>query len=490
MSSLLGGGSMHDYQHAAKVFRSNGFQNAPKYKYLYHVNFNMYGGSSGLGFNPKLLSYLVKNIELPKFEVTLNELNQYNKKVINQTKIKYNPITIKLHDDNSDTVRNFWSSYYLYYFGDGQYPTSNSAYDSDLYVSRTAGQWGLNNYNSGDPYTYKFLSSIDIYSFHSGQASKITLINPIISNFSHDSHDYSENSSLMEATLTIHYTAVKYAKGYAKGTPGFADFQWYDQTVSNLGGSYSGMVMDSGTGNIINPTEYFNDAATPLNNREVQVAQQLVSQPTVVPGISQTDLSVLTQQAQKAVNPNDQFSFQTIDVTNPSYDQNTVNNINRVLNSTTNGATVNSVAENATTFADNTWQRNLLNRGFTLDQVNSASGWIDQATVSGAISDTSNLQNYAQTYIQNSEALNPIYPVNYTAPATATSLNFTNPGSSVQPVYDSTDWKTNLAALGYTTSDINQADAHISKLRFQPGANITSIAQQYIELSKQTSSVV
>jgi hypothetical protein len=57
-------------------------------------------------------------------------MNQYNRKRIVQTKIKYDPIDISFHDDNGSgvgtanlggTVRALWKAYYNYYYFDGMH---------------------------------------------------------------------------------------------------------------------------------------------------------------------------------------------------------------------------------------------------------------------------------------------------------------------------------------------------------------------------------
>ena len=71
----LGEGSMRDYKHAAQIFRTNDFARAPKSKYLFYVSFKINDAARANGFTstptptgPNELSYLVKNVEMPKFE--------------------------------------------------------------------------------------------------------------------------------------------------------------------------------------------------------------------------------------------------------------------------------------------------------------------------------------------------------------------------------------------------------------------------------------
>ena len=217
--------TMYDYAHAAKIFRTNSFARAPKYKTLFFVRFILNEENTEL-------SYVVKSAELPKFEVDVQEANQYNKKVIIQRQIKYTPVTIKFHDDNTGTLRDFWQKYYSYYFSDGNH--DDGAYrGSDIYQdSRSDSNWGFSGQNQ-TPY----INSIEIYSMHNKKAQKVILESPIISNFVHDTHDQTDVSGLMEASMTVHYNGVKYEYNMsADGIPGFTDGSAYDNRPSPLAG--------------------------------------------------------------------------------------------------------------------------------------------------------------------------------------------------------------------------------------------------------------
>ena len=240
--SLGPGDFVRDYRHAARIFGSNDFIRAPKSKYLFYVviTTNPAAVADNFGSPPNFkseLSYLVKNVELPKFEIEVQEHNQYNRKVLSHRQIKYNPVTIKFHDDNAATLRDFWQTYYNYYFMDGRYTDSDFKKD-DKYKSRTSGtsnRWGMDT-NAKAPY----LTKIDIYSLYHGYADKITLESPMITSFNHDSHDYADNTGVMEATMTVRYTGVRYEQNPSidakTGLPGFGQDapEAYDTEMSSL----------------------------------------------------------------------------------------------------------------------------------------------------------------------------------------------------------------------------------------------------------------
>ena len=97
------------------------------------------------------IGLMVKTINLPKFKLETEVLNQYNRKRIIQTKINYQPVTITLHDDQSDLIRNLWYTYYNYYYKDSQYPYANTpAQNGSMGRSQTL-QSGF-GYNTSDTY--------------------------------------------------------------------------------------------------------------------------------------------------------------------------------------------------------------------------------------------------------------------------------------------------------------------------------------------------
>ena len=49
-------------------------------------------------------------------------MNQYNRKRIVQTKIKYDPVEINFHDDNRNLITSLWYDYYTYYYNDANKP--------------------------------------------------------------------------------------------------------------------------------------------------------------------------------------------------------------------------------------------------------------------------------------------------------------------------------------------------------------------------------
>ena len=75
---------MKDYQHASRLYIDNNFKLMPKQKFLFHVVFNTDETLFVDGFNANEryeLNMLVKACDLPKYNMSMEEKTQYNKKM-------------------------------------------------------------------------------------------------------------------------------------------------------------------------------------------------------------------------------------------------------------------------------------------------------------------------------------------------------------------------------------------------------------------------
>ena len=91
-------GNVADFRHAARMFSDDSFRLAPKSKFNYHVSFSIDTRAlKSLNFDYRHrneINMLVKSCDLPKFTVTSETLNQYNRKKNVQTTHKYNAINM------------------------------------------------------------------------------------------------------------------------------------------------------------------------------------------------------------------------------------------------------------------------------------------------------------------------------------------------------------------------------------------------------------
>lgn len=247
---------LRDYTHAAKTFRTNSYENAPKLKFLFHTYFSI---------NPTLYTttspnfgLLVKEVKLPQFSFNNFTMNQYNRKRIIQTKIKYDPIDITFHDDNANHTTQLWEAYYQYYYNDGTKPSpllpgnagqplpgnpsnynNRNIYESDL---STDLEWGFNG-GQTDAVTGRkvpFFKNITVFGFNQHNFTAYTLVNPIISSFVHDTYNYAEGGGVMTNRMSIEYETVVYNYGNMDGRKpgnivnGFGDEAHYDRELSPI----------------------------------------------------------------------------------------------------------------------------------------------------------------------------------------------------------------------------------------------------------------
>lgn len=264
--------SLRDYTHASKVFRTNAYELKPRFKFLFHVQFTLNVDEIPALRNSKIFqnqqistfSLAVKTVDLPKYRIDNETLNQYNRKRVVQTRINYDPVTVTFHDDGGDNIREFWYQYYSYYYKDpsqkyisnvpnqrgtsGQVQTDQNGFSyntRDIYLQNRIGNnndWGFigENFNdgtstaSGKP---PFFKDIQIFGFDQHNYARYILINPIITSWNHDTYDYSQGGGIMQHTMTVSYETVKYYSG-ALGKPdqyaNWPDAAHYDNIPSPI----------------------------------------------------------------------------------------------------------------------------------------------------------------------------------------------------------------------------------------------------------------
>ena len=266
LDQLTGRVYLRDYTHAAKNFLPGGQGNAGKVKFTFHtwfqINPSAYQPPTGQNYG-----LLVKTIKLPTFNIDVQEMNQYNRKRLIQSKIKYQPIEITFHDDNMSQVTAMWDAYYRYNYADAWNPivapfstapaikdyNRRNIYDPSISGDTEYGyrgdarSEGGNRADGGEK--IPFFNNITVYGLWAGQFIAYTLINPIITAFDHDTYDYADGGGTMQNRMTINYETVVYNTGAigdigpdSEGSDlvtGFAGPDSYDRRESPLeqGGS-------------------------------------------------------------------------------------------------------------------------------------------------------------------------------------------------------------------------------------------------------------
>lgn len=268
---FFGNDYVRDFTHASKTFRTNGYALSPKFKFLFHVYFDINKSlvPTTQAWDNDKFGLAVKTIQLPKYTFDLATLNQYNRKRVVQTKIKYDPVNITFHDDNSNMIRKMWYAYYSYYYKDpsqldingkntaglfeddiGNYGTLYNLNRRNIYDNSTTGSndWGYIGESAGQTNLANtigatkapFFKAINIYGFNQHSFVLYRLINPMIESFTHDIYDYTQGNGTMENQMSVQFETVKYYQGAIDGrnpdkiVEQFGSNENYDRNLSPI----------------------------------------------------------------------------------------------------------------------------------------------------------------------------------------------------------------------------------------------------------------
>jgi len=251
---FFGSPFVRDYAHASKTFTPNSYQNAPKHKFLFHTVFNINPDAWGwenFDLERTTFGLLVKEIKLPDFVIDTTTLNQYNRKRVVQTKIKYQPIEINFHDDNANQATKLWEAYYRYYYRDGGKPAgvfsdgvkynNRNIYTPDTGMIAIDNNWGyIGESKSISGIKLPFFKNITVFGMNQHNFTAYTLVNPLITQFSHDTYNYSEGSGIMQNRMTVEFETVVYNYGALDGSDpgkiiqGFGSEENYDRRLSPI----------------------------------------------------------------------------------------------------------------------------------------------------------------------------------------------------------------------------------------------------------------
>lgn len=280
---LDGSGDLRDYQHASRLYVSNFYELAPKAGWIYYVVLNVnpelltknaisdpkfranfqawvtkYKGSVGL---------LAKQVDLPKFTMQNEILNQYNRKVVVQKQLTYSSVAITFHDDMANATTDMWKHYYQYNIADTVSKTNVDSKFQDTkykdYIDPNNNFYGLSN---GQLTRIPFFTSIDVYQLHKQRFTSFKLVNPVIKEWAHDQLDQTQGSKMLASKMTVDFETVVYntdaTNRVTKQNPGFT-INHYDNTPSPLriGGKGNNSIF--GAGGIINGAgEIFGDLSS------------------------------------------------------------------------------------------------------------------------------------------------------------------------------------------------------------------------------------
>lgn len=168
------------------------------------------------------LTFVVKQIDRPQVQPQVEEINQYNKKRLIHTGVKYSPVNCTLYDTADGAAMNMWLDYARYYFGDYNQPVDVGAqgWGDDIinpeFMDPTPDkqnfgfnirQPGVNDFGVDGIGSQFYFSAIRVYQLWGNEYTSYDLINPRINTFMPDDLDYAQ-SEVNTIQLNLSYEAI------------------------------------------------------------------------------------------------------------------------------------------------------------------------------------------------------------------------------------------------------------------------------------------
>ena len=213
---------------ASTIFALDG-THPPRMKNLFYVSFTR-GTDVSTSSTSSLsnytaysgdLGFLCKSTDRPQIQPQTEELNQYNKKRIINTGIKYSPLRMVFYDTTDNLFMQMFSDYASNYFGAFGHGNNTDDYLNDVlttYTDTAGTGWGFaptatasTNTDANSQYYFR---KISIYEVWGGYYTQTDIINPRITAFDPDGMSY-EDSNIATISMTVAFEAVVYVNGGA-----------------------------------------------------------------------------------------------------------------------------------------------------------------------------------------------------------------------------------------------------------------------------------
>lgn len=213
---------LRDSRHARNRFQTRDVQSGqdfggqPKPKFLFGVRFITQFNSPAFGqFSDQNgeIAFMVKTVDKPKIDFEVEVMNQYNKRRLVQTKIKYQPVNIRFYDSVDERLSKFILAYMRHYYGDHLSENINQWSFDQVSPEFNHGidGWGYRGLSEpGKSNTAPFISHIELYQFFGGNFSRWVFVNPLITSFDHDNIDAESGVITQEAAMAVEFEGLLY----------------------------------------------------------------------------------------------------------------------------------------------------------------------------------------------------------------------------------------------------------------------------------------
>lgn len=200
-----------------RLFNPSGY-NIPKPRFLFYVNF------VSRFLDPQFLQFtgfFIKTVDRIQMTYDVQELNQYNRKRLVQTKVNYGPLNFSMYDVVDNYALKLIEAYNRFYFGDFT-DKNNNSWNYDLVTNNFefTNNWGLKaDQTSNDSY---FFDRIEIYEIYDQTFTQINFINPKITSVDFQAGDV-ESSEGQTVSMSCKYEGIVVENVNAIMTPALAD---------------------------------------------------------------------------------------------------------------------------------------------------------------------------------------------------------------------------------------------------------------------------
>ncbi|NJO62842.1 MAG: hypothetical protein HC836_32845 [Richelia sp. RM2_1_2] len=201
---------VRDSHRAAKIYDRQGTPVYPALQNQFFANFTINVGT-GFALN-SIVGFRIKSFSRPSVNYEVQEINQYNKKRLVQTGVKYGPSQIVFYDTNDLMIHQLFLDYNAHYYGDfSTLKTSGSWIPdqvSDGFVTDSRG-WGFSPSPNQIPPLQYFFDKIDLYDVApDGSYTQWQLIHPVVESWNLGEDTYEGGQIQKEIQMNFRFEGI------------------------------------------------------------------------------------------------------------------------------------------------------------------------------------------------------------------------------------------------------------------------------------------